>query len=177
MAIAFELVVNFGSEGDAARAACDLARSAAAIPVGERTIRLHEPLLASTAGSDGGSYLELSVLPVGVGWGVVLDRGHEPVRLSAAELTTLGRALYDLLATFSGYQAAKVGWDPEWQIDLAELRQDWADELATGDPTLSGLVLAEAVLADLRGRRFVPFSPGFRWIPYLGELSSTLTAG
>ncbi|GFJ83752.1 hypothetical protein [Phytohabitans houttuyneae] len=114
----------------------------------------------------------MSVLPRGVGWGVVLDRGHEPVRLRAAELTQLGQGLYQLLTQFIGYQAAQVGWDPQGRVDPAELRHEWADEIAAGE--LPGLVLAEDVLPDLRGSAFVPFARGFLRIPYAGEHSSTL---
>lgn len=174
MAIAFELVVNFGSSDGAARAAHDLVVSSAPLAVASRSVNLHEPLLNRVRGSDGVPYLEMSVLPIGVGWGVGLDRGHEPVRLTAAELTELGHGLYRLLAQFAGYRAAQVGWDPEPRVDPAELRQEWADELADG--TLSGLVLADDVLLDLRGPGFVPFAPGFLWIPYPGERPSPLTS-
>ncbi|GIF62143.1 hypothetical protein Ais01nite_01780 [Asanoa ishikariensis] len=176
MAIVFELVVNFGSDDAAARAACDLVRGAAGIKVGSRHIRLHEPLLNRVTAIDGVPYLEMSVMPVGVGAAVALDRGHERLRLTAAELSIVGRGLYELVAGLAGYQAAKVGWEPDWQVDPAELRQNWADVLADGDDTLAGLVLAETVLADLRGPSFVPFAAGFLWIPYDGERPSALTA-
>jgi len=55
------------------------------------------------------SYIELSVLPVSVGWGVGLDGTLPATRLTAAELTELGQGLYRLLAKISGYVAAKVG--------------------------------------------------------------------
>jgi hypothetical protein len=174
VAIAFELVVNFGSNDGAARTAHDLVVSRGPLAVGRRSVDLHEPLLNRARGSDGVPYLEMSVLPLGVGCGVGLDRGHEPLRLTAAELTELGHGLYQLLAGFAGYRAAQVGWDPEWRVDPAELRQEWADELADG--TLSGLVLAEDVLSDLRGPGLLPFAPGFLWIPYAGERPSTLTS-
>jgi len=116
----------------------------------------------------------MSVLPRGVGNGVALDRGHEPAQLTTAELTQLGHRLYQLLSGFTGYQAAQVGWDPEWRVDPAELGREWADELVAG--TLSGVVLARAVLPDLRGAGWVPFAPGFRWIPYTGEGSPTPTS-
>ncbi|BCB75161.1 hypothetical protein GCM10022251_34810 [Phytohabitans flavus] len=173
MAIAFELAVNFGSNETAARAAHDLVIYSGHLAAGRRRIGLHKPLLNHNRRTDNVPYLEMSVIPVGVGWGVALDDGHEPVRLTAAELTELGRGLYQLLARFTGYQAAQVGWDPEWRVDPAELRQEWTDELATG--TLPGLVLAEDVLSEMRGSGFVLFAPGFYWIPYAGEHSSTLT--
>jgi hypothetical protein len=174
VAIAFELVANFGSNDAAASAAYELVVSSAPLAVGRRSIELHEPLLHRVRGRDGVQYLEMSVLPVGVGWGVGLDSGHEPLRLTAAELTELGHGLYRLPAGFAGYRAAQVGWDPECWVDLDELRQEYADDLADG--TLSGLVLAEDVLSDLRGPGFRPFAPGFVWAPYAGERPSTLTS-
>lgn len=52
-------------------------------------------------------YPEMSVLPAGVSWSVDLDRGHEPVRLTAAELTKLGPVLYQPLAQRAGNQTAQ----------------------------------------------------------------------
>jgi hypothetical protein len=122
-----------------------------------------------------GSYIELSVLPVAVGWGVGLDGTLPRTRLSAAELSELGTGLYRLLARFNGYIAAKVGWDPEGFLDPEELKSDWADELANG--AISGLVLCEALHAELcLGRNYVEFQPGYLWIPYRGEKPSGLTA-
>lgn len=116
----------------------------------------------------------MSILPIGVGRGLPLDRGHEPVRLSAAELTDLGSQLYGLLREFSGYRAARVGWDPYASVDLAELERECADLLEAG--TLPGLVLFESVLTATRGAAFVPFAPWFVWIPYASERASSLTA-
>jgi hypothetical protein len=81
--------------------------------------------------------------------------------------------LYQLLAAFTGYQAAQVGWDVEGFVDPAELRQEWAEELERGE--LPGLVLADDFLLELRGPSFLPFVPGFVWVPYEGEAPSTLT--
>jgi hypothetical protein len=175
MAIAFELVVNFGSNEAAADSAYEfVVGQAPLLTVGDTSVGLHEPLLNLTRGGDGVSYLLMSVLPIGVGWGVALDRGQEHLRLTAGELTEVGHGLYQLLARFTGYQAAKVGWNPEGFVDPLELRQEWPDELAAG--TLPGLVLADTLLADLRGQAFRPFSPGFVWIRYAGQQPSTVTA-
>lgn len=122
-----------------------------------------------------GAYIELSVLPVSVGWGVAMDGTLPETRLSAAELTELGQGLYRLLSKFSGYVAAKVGWDPEGFLNPAELRSDRGDELADG--TIHGLVLCEGLPAELGpGDNCVEFQPGYLWNPYRGGKPSTLTA-
>jgi hypothetical protein len=174
MGVAFELVINFGSDHAAVADARQLAVNHPPLPAGHHHIRLHEPLVTTVRDYDGAPYLEMSILPVGVGWGVGLDRNHERLRLTAGELSELGNGLYQLLGQFTGYRAGQVGWDPEWRVDPGELRHDWADEMEAGQ--LPGLVLAEDVLQDLRGQGFVPFAPGFVWIPYQGERPSSLTA-
>jgi hypothetical protein len=170
MAICFELVVNFGENVEAAQSAALTSPSPMALQAGSHRIPLHRALL-----NRANSYIELSVLPVAVGWGVALDGTLPRTRLSAAELTELGQGLYLLLAKFNGYVAAKVGWDPEGFLDPAELKSDWADELADGE--ISGLVLCEALHDELGlGGNYVEFQPGYLWIPYRGEKPSTLTA-
>jgi hypothetical protein len=122
-----------------------------------------------------GSYIELSVIPVAVGWKVGLDGTLPKGRLTAAELTDLATGLYRLLTGFDGYVAAKVGWDPESFLDPEELKTDWAEELADG--TINGLVLCRALHDELGlGGNYVEFQPGYLWIPYRGEKPSTLTA-
>jgi hypothetical protein len=84
MAIAFELVVNFGSNEAAADAAYEfVVGQAALLTVGDTSVGLHEPLLNLTRGGDGVPYLLMSVLPIGVGWGVAMDRRQEHLRLTA----------------------------------------------------------------------------------------------
>src|SRR5262249_57878191 len=95
------------------------------------------------------------------------------LRVTATELSELGHGLYPLLRTFTGYLAAQVGWDPEERVSPDELREQWAEELAGGD--MPGLVLAEDLHAETQCQGFVPFAPGFVWIPYLGEHPSSLT--
>lgn len=168
MAICFELVVNFGDNVEAAQSAA--LHRPVTLHAGSHRIPLHRALL-----NRAGSYIELSVLPVAVGWGVGLDGTLPRTRLSAAELTELGTGLYRLLAKFNGYVAAKVGWDPEGFLDPAELRSDWAEELADG--TINGLVLCKALYDELGpGGNYVEFQAGYLWIPYRGEKPSTLTA-
>lgn len=174
MAIVFELVINFGSDRDAAAAAGHLVAAHPPLSAGHYHIPLHEPLLSTVRGYHGEAYLEMSIIPVGVGWKVGFDRDRERLRLTAAEFSELGHGLYRLLMGFTGYRAAQVGWDPEGRVDPAELREDRADELAAGQ--LPGLVLADDLCQHLHGQGFVPFVPGFVWIPYQGEHPSTLTA-
>jgi hypothetical protein len=170
MAICFELVVNFGDNAEAAQAAALANPSPVTLQAGSHRIPLHRPLLNRP-----GSYIELSVLPVSVGWGAGADGTLPRTRLSAAELTELGHGLYRLLAKFSGYVAAKVGWDPEGFVSPSELRSDWSDELADG--TIHGLVVCAALHAELGlGDNYIEFQPGYLWTPYRGEKPSTLTA-
>jgi hypothetical protein len=106
---------------------------------------------------------------------VALDGTLPKTRLSAAELTELGTGLYQLLARFDGYIAAKVGWDPEGFLDPARLKGDWTDELADGK--IHGLVVCQALQEELGlGSGYVMFQPGYLWIPYQGEKPSPLTA-
>ncbi|MFC9896196.1 hypothetical protein ACFVMC_21115 [Nocardia sp. NPDC127579] len=170
MAICFELVVNFGDNVEAAQAAALTTAKPWILHAGVHRIPLHRPVLATT-----GSYIELSVLPVGVGWGVALDGSLPEFRLTAAELTELGHQLYELLATFDGYVTARVGWDPESLLDPVELEGEWSEELADG--SLPGLVLCERLHGELGlGDDYVLFRPGYRWIPYRGEKPSSFTA-
>ncbi|MEU0274149.1 hypothetical protein [Streptomyces sp. NPDC006307] len=169
MAILFELVVNFGDNIQAARdAATESVRRV--LRAGAHRVPLHRPMPRMV-----GSYTELSILPVAVSWGVPADRGLPELRLTGAELTDLGHQLYALLARFDGYVAAQVGWDPEAFVDPAELKAEWSEELAEG--SLHGLVLSDTLHAELGlGDAYVPFQPGYRWIPYRGETPSGLTA-
>lgn len=170
MAIIFELVVNFGKNLEGARAAALASPPPTTLQAGNHRIPLHRALI-----NQAGSYIELSVIPVAVGWGGGLDGTLPRTRLTAAELTELGTGLYRLLARFNGYVAAKVGWDPESFLDPEELKSDWMDELADG--TISGLVLCQALHSELGlGSNYVEFQPGYMWVPYRGEKPSSLTA-
>lgn len=173
MAIAFELVANFGANHAAAEQARAAVLGHPLLRAGEHRIPLHQPLLRTTRSDSGNEYLEMVVLPIGIGAGVAMDRGHQVVRLAAEELSELGHALYGLLRQLTGYRAAQVGWDPEGRVDFDELQSDWKEELATG--RLPGLVLAEDVHHELQGSGFTRFAPGYVWIPYQGERPPTLT--
>lgn len=164
MAICFELVVNFGDNVEAARTAALTEPRPGVLRAGPHRIPLHRPTLCTW-----NSHIELSILPVAVGYGVVSDGTLPAFRLTAAELTELGHQLYTLLAQFDGYVAAKVGWDPEGLVDPDELKADWTpDELSDGG--FHGLVLSEELHAELGlGDSYVTFRPGYRWIPCRGE--------
>jgi hypothetical protein len=165
MAICFELVVNFGDNLEAARSAA--LTYFTTLPAGSHRVPLHQPILNTT-----GSHIELAVLPVSVSWGTPMDGTIPQTRLSAAELTELGQRLYGLLAKFSGYVAAIVGWDPEGLVDFTEFTSDCTDYLADG--SIDGLVLSETLHAKLGlGENYVEFQPGYRWIPYRGASRGT----
>ncbi|PWG07876.1 hypothetical protein DF268_40815 [Streptomyces sp. V2] len=162
MAICFELVVNFGDNAEAARAAALVDPRTSTLRAGDHRIPLHRPLL-----TDSGGDIQLSILPVAVSWHCALDGTLPRLDLTPAELTELGHQLYELLAAFHGYVTARVGWDPEPFLDPAELRH-WSEEL--NDGSLHGLVLSDEVHADLGlGADYEVFRPGYRWIPYRGE--------
>ncbi|WOX23104.1 hypothetical protein [Streptomyces solicathayae] len=170
MAICFELVVNFGDNIRAARAAALTDTKPWVLRAGDHSVRLHRPMLRAA-----GSYSEVSFVPVAVGSGVALDGTLPRLRLTAAELTELGHQLYELLATFDGYVIARVGWDPESLLDPVELKAEWSEELADG--SLHGLVLCESLHGELGlDDEYVPFRPGYRWMPYRGEKPSSSTA-
>jgi hypothetical protein len=164
VAILFELVVNYGRNEQAAQDAARMATTHPPLRAGRHRIPLAAPVLRTVEAREGEPYLEMAIVPVGVGF----RPGWERLRLTAGELSELGHDLYSLLSTFSGYRVAMVGIDPEILVDPVELRMDWADELADG--SLTGLVLAEDLHRSLpESRGFVPFSDGFVWIPYRGE--------
>jgi hypothetical protein len=169
MAFCFELVVNFGDNAPAAREAAVASPVGGPIHAGRHRIPLHRFLLNTTDYP----YVQLSVLPVAVGFRVAMDGTLPRTSLSAAELTELGQGLYRLLATFDGYVAAKVGWDPEGWVDPEELSGGGREELAAG--RVNGLVLSRALHDELglRGNGdYVEFRPGYVWRPYLGEKPS-----
>jgi hypothetical protein len=91
-----------------------------------------------------------------------------PYRFEADELSEIGSRLYNLLTSLDGYSAAQAGWEADDRVEIDELRMGWCEDVVAGK--MHGLVLSEATLSqfpDASG--FVPFSPGYRWIPYAGE--------
>lgn len=130
MAIVFELVINYGHDHAAVEDACRLVAAHPPLPAGPHRVGLHRPLTNTVRDAAGHPYIEMSVVPAQVGVNVGLDGRRPRLALTAAELSELGGGLYSLLATLTGYRAARVGWDPEAFVDPVELRQEWAEELA-----------------------------------------------
>lgn len=90
--------------------------------------------------------------------------------VTAAEVRSLGDQLYRLLAEFTGYDAAAVGWDPENRLDLEE----WETELGRAElgafcSREAGLVLSDSWCSRWQlDETFVRFDADHRWIPYAG---------
>ncbi|HEU5023424.1 MAG TPA: hypothetical protein VFV01_00745 [Spirillospora sp.] len=166
----FELVLNYGQNHAAIEDARRVVAAHPPLPAGPHRVALHEPMVDTVLDAADRPYLEMSIIPVGVGHNVAIDRSHFRVRLTPEELDELGAGLYRLLARLSGYQLAKVGWDPECFVDPVELRQEYADRLQAG--TLHGLVVAETVQLGIPMPSLVPFANGFLWFPFRGELPS-----
>lgn len=173
MAIVFELVVNFGTDKEAARAAAELVRRAGHIDVRGVPVPLGEPIVCGLTPPP--AYIEFSVHPRGIGYGGPGPKPDlDPRSLTSDEITRIGHALYDLLRGFSGYRAAVVGWDPESQVDLGDLEADWRN----GDPPrYDGLVLADDLCERWRlGPEWTVFRPGYRWMPYSGSRNPWVTS-
>jgi predicted secreted protein len=170
VAIIFGLAVNFGDDRDAAQRARQLVQTARPIQAGDRSTALHPPFVHDTTSADGTRYIEFTVVPVGVGWGVPRDAGVERAVLDRIGLSALGHGLYALLSRMEGYQVAQVDWDPERFVDLAELRAGWSEDLTQGD--MPGLVLSTEARRSLQPTTgFEPFGDHHEWIPYRGERS------
>lgn len=160
MALCFELVVDFGDDIEAARAAACVEPWPYTFQAGTLRIPLHRPMLSTE-----GASAQVAIVPVGVGHGVAADGSLPRFDLTEAELKQLGHGLYGMLAQFEGYLTAMVGWDPECFLDVNDLATDWSEELADG--TLTGLVLADHLRSRLApGPAWVPFRPGYLWLPY-----------
>jgi hypothetical protein len=169
MAIVFELCLNFGSDSQAAYEFCkNIEKSNHIFHIGKYTIKLHEPLLVEQ--SYGRSpYIEVSLVPAGVGAGVALDshHGYEHFRLNSSEISQLGHQLYDLIVNVPGYLVALVDWDADIRIDIEELCETFEEEIAEG--SMTGLVVAKSILSFIpKSTHFVPFDTTHDWIPYQG---------
>lgn len=166
MAVVFELVVNFGTDEQAIRAAAELVRRAGHIDVRGVPVPLGEPYVRLLAPPP--AYIEFTVHPRGIGFGGPGPKPDlDPRSLTNHEITRIGHALYDLLRGFSGYRAAIVGWDPESLVDLEDLEADCRN----GDPPpYDGLVLADDLCEKWRlAPEWTAFTPGYRWLPYSGS--------
>lgn len=104
----------------------------------------------------------------GIGYGGPGPRpDFDPRSLTSEEITQIGHALNERPWSFSGYQAAIVGWDPEPLVDLDDLEADWR---ADDQPDYNRLVLADDLCKRWElGSGWDTFEPGHRWLPYLGS--------
>jgi hypothetical protein len=166
MAVIFELVVNFGTNTEAAGTASELVHRFGHIDVRDVPVPLGEPFVSGLPRRH--AYIEFSVHPRGIGYGGPGPRpDFDPRSLTSDEITRIGHALYDLLRGFSGYRAAVVGWDPEPLVDVQELEADWRN---SDPPGYNGLVLADDLCERWRlGPEWSAFEPGYRWLPYSGS--------
>ncbi|MER5884932.1 hypothetical protein ABT160_13980 [Streptomyces sp. NPDC001941] len=175
MAVIYELVVNFGDDHDAAQAAVRTLDPPPVLPAGPHAIRFFEPTLDRWEGYHGNEFWLCSLVARNVGYGLANEDSAQRIPMKAAELTQLTTGLYGVLSELRGYRAACVGFDPESVIDLAELREEFLEELA--GEGLPGLVLSEAMGRELgAGPAFVPYREGFSWCPYEGSGEGTLDA-
>jgi hypothetical protein len=163
MAVIFELSVHFGPDRVAAdRCISQIQQRYRSFPIGPRTIALHPPLLNARDATN----IEVSIIPIGVGLAVALDRDHPRLDLTTAEFTQLGQQLYNLLRGLDGYEVAMVGWDID-RFTRLDLQTDDQAELLDG--TMAGVVVARDQLPSLTSSpHFVPFDAYADWIPYAG---------
>jgi hypothetical protein len=84
MAICFELVVNFEANVEAAQAAALANPTPMTLQAGSHRIPLHWALLSGS-----GAYIELSVLPVSISWGLPMDGTLPRTRLADGTINGL----------------------------------------------------------------------------------------
>jgi hypothetical protein len=163
MAVVFELSVHFGPDRAAAdRFIAQIKQRYRSFLIGTHTIALHPPLLNTHSAPN----IEVSIIPIGIGMGVSMDRDHPRLDLTSDELTQLGQHLYDLLRGFNGYEVAMVGWEVD-RFNCLELQTDYQEELLDG--TMAGIVVARDRLARITtSQHFVSFDQYADWIPYAG---------
>jgi hypothetical protein len=163
MAIIFELVVNFGLHDDAVVDATEELDRKPTIEVRGVQLPVTPPFVTTLETS---GYLEFSVHPRGIGTGGPGPYPpFNPRDLGDDEIGAVGDQLYDCLRRFHGYEAAVVGWDPESLVDPAELEDQVPDGRIS---RLNGLVLGDRLIESWRPSGFVPFEPGYSWVPYRG---------
>lgn len=159
VAIVYELVVNFGTDDDAAAHAAEIC---AAWP----TLRLRDLDLPLYGPHDHRSATEFAVSVSGVLYGGLRHPGLDPYSLTEAEILVVRDWLYELLARMHGYHIAMVGWDPEELVDEREVRRQ-IDEL--GVDHLSGLVMRSPLAGELGIDGLVaPFDRDHVWLPAAG---------
>jgi hypothetical protein len=169
VAIIFELVVNFLRDEEAVAAATDELARHPTVEVRGAQLPVTPPSVTRFRSMDDQlRYIEFSVNPRGLGYG---GPGPSPPfkarDLGDDEMTRVGEQLYDLLRRFQGYGAAIVGWDPEPLVDVDDLESDYLTDGSISG--LDGLVLSDALIERWRPEGFVPFAPGYSWLPYRGS--------
>jgi hypothetical protein len=167
VAVVFELVVNFGRDEEAVAAATEELDRHPAIELRDTPLPVSPPFVTRFQHGEQLQYIEFSVHPRGLSYG---GPGPSPPfrarDLTDDEVTSVGERLYELLRCFQGYNAAMVGWDPEYKVDLSELEIDWVSDGSIA--RLHGLVLSEALVVRWRLEGFTAFEPGYMWLPYRG---------
>ena len=168
MAIAFELVADFGGDKDSAECCRQwLDTRIAPVEIGEYTINIHPPLISGYPYASPTRF-KVSVVPANVGCLVALDETDDRIPLTDSQLSRLGTSLYDVLRGAPHYQLAMVGWDVDFLLDIKELNSDWASEI--GDGSFAGLVAGNSILSQLPASSyFVEFDDDHAWIPYKGS--------
>src|ERR1051325_7361009 len=97
MAVAFELVADFGGDKQSADDCLQwLAARIKPVTIHQYEIAIHPPL-ASGYPYSATTRFQVSVLPENVGCAVALDETDYRIPLSDLQLSRLGRALYDFL--------------------------------------------------------------------------------
>lgn len=168
MAIAFELVADFGGDQDAAES-CRQWFDARITPVkiDEYTINIHDPFICGDPYKNPTRF-KIVILPANVGLSVAIDDADYPIPLTEVQISRLGNALYDLLRGAPDYQLAMVGWDVDHLLDLDDLNADWASEI--GDGSFNGFVASKTLLSQLPvSSYFAEFDEEHVWIPYSGS--------
>ena len=168
MAIAFELVVDFAGDKDAADYCRQWLESRIGpVVIDDYTITIHPPFISSYPHINPTRF-QVSIVPANVGCAVALDETDNRLPLTSAQLTRLGEFLYDCLRGAPGYQLAMVGWDVDFLLDVDELSTDWALEIRDG--SFSGIVANKSLLEQLpMSEYFVAFDDAHVWIPYTGS--------
>ncbi len=168
MAIAFELVVDFGGDRESAERCHQWLESRIRpVHIDEFTISIHRPLISGYPYTNPTRF-KVSVVPANVGCAVAIDDTDDRIPLNDDQLSRLGLYLYELLRGAPDYQLAMVGWDVDFLLDVDELNADWASEI--GDGSIGGLVANKSLLHQLpTSDYFVDFDDLHVWIPYTGS--------
>jgi hypothetical protein len=122
MAIAFELVADFGGDNQSADDCCRwLGARIAPVGIGSHEIQIHPPFVSGYP-YEQPTRFQVSVVPAQVGYSVALDDTDDRIPLSAEQLSLLGDGLYDMLRGAPHYELAMVGWDVDFLLDIDELK-------------------------------------------------------